>query len=160
VRQDLGCGSQWTRISILIGASLFILALTGSAILIPQLRLLHLLQALIYVAVIVLTRRNSPWGFGAGVFIAAAWNGLSLFVTHLIQAGAAQLWSLVRTGHVSRPDTLMVLVGGIGHFVLIIASIAGFFQLKPRMKQWGQFSLGGLLALAYFALIIVTAAPR
>jgi hypothetical protein len=127
---------------------------------IPQLRLLHSLQVLIYVVVLVLTRRNSPWGFGAGVFIAAAWNGLNLFVTHLIQAGARQLWTLLRTGHVSRPDTLMMLVGGVGHFLLIIACIAGWVQLKPGVKQWGQFIGGGLLALAYFALIIVTTAPH
>jgi hypothetical protein len=160
MRQDFGSWSFWTRISILIGVGLFILALTGSAVLIPQLRLLHLLQALIYVAVLVLTRRNSPSGFGAGVFIAAVWNGQSLFVTHLIQAGAGQFWTLLLTGHVSRPDTLMVLVGSIGHFILIIACIAGFIQLKPRMKQWGQFFGGGLLALAYFALIVITTAPH
>ncbi len=59
--------SRWIRASIPIGAGLFILALALSATLIPQLRLLHILQALIYLAVIVLTRRNSPWGFGAGV---------------------------------------------------------------------------------------------
>jgi len=41
-----------------------------------------------YVAVIVLTRRNSPWGFGAGVIVPTAWNCLGLFITHLIQGGA------------------------------------------------------------------------
>src|ERR1039457_5406828 len=56
MRQDFGSRPVWTRVSILIGVGLFILGLTGSAILIPQLRLLHLLQALIYVAILVLTR--------------------------------------------------------------------------------------------------------
>jgi hypothetical protein len=81
-------------------------------------------------------------------------------VTHLFQAGAVQLWSLVRTDHVSRPETLMVMVGALAHFLLIIAGMAGFIQLRPRMKQWGQFFAGGLLALAYFALIIAIAAPH
>jgi len=153
-------GSRLTNVSIAIGVGLFILALVLSAAFVPQLRLLHLFQALIYVAVIVLTRRNSPWGFGVGVIIPAAWNCLNLFVTHLFQAGAGEFWSLLSTGHVSRPDTLMVMVGGVAHFVLIIACMAGFLQLRPRMKQWGQFFGGGLLASAYFALIIVTTAPR
>jgi len=152
--------SRLTNVSIAIGVGLFILALVFSAVFVPQLRLLHLFQALIYVAVIVLTRRNSPWGFGVGVIIPAAWNCLNLFVTHLFQAGAGEFWSLLSTGHVSRPDTLMVMIGGVAHFVLIIACMAGFLQLRPRMKQWGQFFGGGLLALAYFALIIVTTAPR
>ncbi len=151
--------SRWVRVSIPISAGLFILALALSAVLIPQLRLLHLLQALIYVAVIVLTRRNSAWGFGAGVVVPTAWNCLGLFITHLIQAGAGQFWLLLRTGHVSRPDTLAVLLGGVAHFLLIIACIAGFLQLRPGRKQWAQFFAGGLLAMAYFALIIVTTAP-
>ncbi len=145
---------------ISIAAGLFILCLVLSAVIVPQLRLLHVFQALIYVAVIALTRRNSPWGFGIGVIIPVAWNCLNLFVTHLFQAGAAQFWSLVRTGRVSRPDTLLVTIGSMAHFLLIIACMAGFIQLQPRMKQWGQFFAGGFLALAYFGLVIAVAAPR
>jgi hypothetical protein len=153
-------GTRWTFVLISIGVGVFILALTLSAVFVPQLRLLHLFQALIYVAVIVLTKRNSQWGFGVGVIIPAAWNCLNLFVTHLFQAGAGQLWSLVRTGHLSRPDTLMVMIGSVAHFLLIIACMTGFIQLRPRMKQWGQFFAGGFLALAYFALIVFITAPH
>lgn len=92
--------------------------------------------------------------------IPTAWNCLSLFVTHLFQKGAVQLWSLVRTEHLSQPDALMVMVGGVAHFLLIAACLAGFLQLRPHAKQWGQFFGGGILALAYFALIIAIAAPR
>jgi hypothetical protein len=151
---------RWVRVSIPIAAGLFVLALIGSAVLIPQLRFLHLLQALIYVAIIVLTRRNSAWGYGAGVIIALLWNGLNLFVTHLFQAGAEEFWSLLRTGHVSRPDTLLVLVGGVAHFLLIVVCMAGFLELRPTGKHWGQFFAGGLLVFAYMVLIVVTAAPR
>jgi len=147
-------------VSIFVGVGLFLFALAGSAVLIPGLRLLHLFQALIYVAVLVLTRRNSAWGFGAGVIIPVLWNGLSLFVTHLFQAGVGQLWSLLRGGHVSQPDALMVMVGGVAHFLLILACMAGFLQLRPGRKQWGQFFGGGLLALAYFILIVAIMAPR
>jgi len=169
MRQNPAGGSRWTRVSISIGVGFFIFALAVSAFFVPQLRLLHVFQALIYVAVIVLTRRNSPWGFGIGVIIPTAWNCLNLFVTHLFQKGAVQFWSLVRTGqfwfllrtgHVSRPETMMVMVGGVAHFLLIVACVAGFLQLRPRGKQWGQFFGGGVLASAYFALIIAIAAPR
>jgi hypothetical protein len=148
------------RVTIPVGVGLFIVALTLSAVFVPQLRLLHVFQALIYVAVIALTRRNSAWGFGVGVVIAVFWNGLNLFVTHLFQAGAGQFSSLLRTGHVSRPDSLMVLVGGVAHALLIMACMAGFLQLRPGLKQWGQFLAGGVLALAYLMLIVVTTAPH
>ena len=152
--------SSRVRVSIAIGVALFILALAVSAAVVPQLRLLHLFQALIYVAVIVLTRRNSAWGFGVGVIIPVLWNAFNLFVTHLFQAGAEQFWSLICTGYVSRPDTLMVFVGGMAHFMLIVACVAGFLESRPGMKRWGQFLAGGLLALGYFILIVVTTAPR
>ena len=80
MKQNSATGSPWVQVSILVGVGLFILALTLSAIFVPSLRLLHLFQSLIYVAVIVLTRRNSAWGFGMGVIIAVFWNGLNLFV--------------------------------------------------------------------------------
>jgi hypothetical protein len=151
---------RWVRVSIPIGVVLFLFALAGSAFLIPQLRILHVLQAMIYVAIFLLARRNSPWGFGIGAIIPTAWNCLNLFVTHLFQEGIVQLWSLIRTGRVSRPDTLTVMIGGMAHFLLIAACLAGFLQLRPRAKQWSQFFGGGLLALAYFAVIIAVAAPR
>lgn len=81
----------WTRIWIPIGAGLFILALAGSAVVVPQLRLLHAFQALIYVAVVLLARRQSALGFGAGIAIAVAWDGLQIFITHLAQAGAREI---------------------------------------------------------------------
>src|SRR5215469_10351154 len=124
--QDPVVGNLWTRTWIPIGAGLFIVALAVSAMVVPQLRLLHLLQALIYVVVVILARRNSAWGFGAGFTVAVAWNSLNLFVTHLMQAGGVEFWSFLRTGHVRRLDTMMVPLGGIGHFILLVACLTAF----------------------------------
>jgi hypothetical protein len=152
--------SHWIRVWIPIGAGLFIFALIGSAVAIPQLRLLHAFQALIYVAVILLARRGHASGFGAGITIAVAWNSLQLFITHLMQAGAHELWTFLGTGQLRRPDTLLVFVGGIGHFVLIVACVAAFRQLRPGKTEWRQFLAGGLLVLAYFGVIVATMRPR
>jgi hypothetical protein len=102
---------------------------------------------------IPLARRNSAWGFGAGFTIAVAWNSLQLFITHLVQAGAHELWILISTGQLRRPDTLLVFVGAIGQFVLIVACLVAFRQVHPGKKQWWQFLAGGLLVLAYFGAI-------
>jgi hypothetical protein len=67
---------------------------------------------------------------------------------------------MIHAVHVSKPDTLMVMVGCVAHFLLIVACMASFLQLQPRGKQWRQFFGGGILALAYFALIIAVAGPR
>ena len=156
---NAGPGSWSTRVCIPIAAGLFVLALTVSAIVVPQLRLLHLLQALIYVAVVILAWRKSSWGFGAGVTIASFWNSLNLFVTHLMQAGAMAFWSFLDTGQVRRLDTMMVTLAGLAHFVLIVGCLIAF--LDPRTdSKWWKFVAGGVSVLAYLAIIIAIARPR
>jgi len=151
---------RWISISIPVGVGVFLLALTGSAIAVPPLRLLHLLQSLIYIGILLFARRNSPWGYGVAVFISTAWNCLNLFVTHLFATGAGLLWTFIDTGRLSRPDTVMVFMGSLAHYLLIVACMAGFLQLRPDKKQWYQFFGGGLLVLVYMAIIILIAAPR
>ena len=108
---------RWINVSILIGAGSFIFALILSAVFDPKIRLLHTLQALIYVAVIVLTRRDSAWGFGAGCIIAAFWNYLNLFVTTFIKAGLHQFSTWLRTGQIHRPDLMIAVIAGGGPFL-------------------------------------------
>jgi len=106
-----------------------------SALVVPQLRLLHLLHALIYVVVVALAHRNSAWGFGGGFTVAVAWNCLNLFVTHLMQAGGVAFWSFLRTGYVRRLDTMMVTLGGIGHCILIVACLAALLELRTGISN-------------------------
>jgi hypothetical protein len=143
-----------------LGAGLFIAALVGSAVVAPQLRLLHALQSLIYVAVILLARKDSALGYGAGITIAVTWDGIEWLGPHLIQAGAHELWTLLSTGHLGRPETLMVFIGAIAHIVLILACLAAFRRLPPGKKEWRQFLAGGLLVLAYFAVIVAILRPH
>jgi hypothetical protein len=152
-------GRSSTRVWIPFGAALFLIALRVSALAVPQLRFLHILQRGIYVAIIILATRNSPWAFGAGVAVAVVWNSLNLFITHLMQTGALAFWSFVRTGQMRRLVPMMVTLGRIGHFILIVACLDAFIQLQDDRK-WRKFLAGGVLALAYFALIVAVARPR
>ena len=147
---------RWIRVAVVAGASSFILALVVSAIFDPTIRILHTLQALIYVAVIVLARRSSPWGFGAGFVIGTFWNCINLFVTNFISAGVHQLWTLVTTGTLPRPDLLVAVVAGGGHLLLIIGCVAGFLRQRPGGREWARFWAGGAIAVGYFVVIIFT----
>src|SRR5262245_59813075 len=153
-----------TRVWIPIAAALFTVALIVSAVVLPELRLLHVLQALIYVAIVILARRNSMWAIGAGVTIAVVWNGLNLLVTHNMQRGAELLWSFLRTGQMEPGPhpivPMMVLLGGIGHFVLIGACLAALFDRRIDDKKPWKMVAGGVSVLAYLALIIIDCAPR
>jgi hypothetical protein len=146
--------------SIVIGARLFIFALFLSAVYEPRIRVLHALQALIYIAVIVLARRNSLWGYGAGFVISAFWNYINLFVTTFIRAGVEQLLGFIQTGRVTRPDLALSLIAASGHFLLIAACMVGFLRNRPKLSEWAQFVGGGVLAVAYFIVIIVTTGPQ
>src|ERR1700733_2820138 len=153
-------GSSSTRLWTPIGAGLFLIALAVSAVAIPVLRPLHFLQALIYVAVVILARRNNVFALGAGFTIAVAWNCLEFFGPHLMQAGAVMFWSFLHTGQVQHLETMMVPIGGIGHFILIIACLTALFQQTTDTKKWRKFLAGGVLVLGYFALIVAVARPR
>lgn len=146
--------------SVLVGAGCFLFALFLSAVFDPRIRLLHVLQALIYIAVIVLTRKTSAWGFGAGCVIALFWNYINLFVTTFFQAGVQQLTILLQTGQLHRPDLLIAVIAVAGHFLLIIACLAGFLRTRPGGRAWGQFMAGGALAIGYFVAIIITTGPQ
>jgi hypothetical protein len=87
---------RWIAIAIPASSSFFILALFIAACVVPSLRLLHALQALIYVAVIFLTRRKSPWGFGVGRIIGVFWNYI------FIRGAKADIWAFL-TGRVIDP---------------------------------------------------------
>ena len=160
MKTDFPAVSPWTRVWIPIGAAVFVVALIVSAWAVPQLRPLHFLQALIYVAVVILASQNNALGFGAGVTVAVAWNCLNLLVTHLIQEGAVAFWSFLHTGRLRRVDTIMVTLGGIGHFILILSCLAAVLQQPSERKKWLRFVAGGVAALAYLVLIVAIARPR
>ena len=150
----------WVDRFILVGAGLFIFALVVSAIFDPTIRILHAFQTLIYIAVIVLTRRGSAWGFGAGCIIAAFWNYINLFITTFIKGGLQELARFFQTGELHRPDLLIAVIAGGGHFLLIIGCLAGFLRTRPGVRRWSEFVAGGGVAVAYLAAIIVTTGPQ
>jgi hypothetical protein len=55
---------------------------------------------------------------------------------------------------------MMVPIGGIGHFILIIACLTALFHEGTDTKKWWKFIGGGVLVLGYFALIVAIARPR
>jgi hypothetical protein len=153
-------GRRWVRPAIVVGAALFLLALVVSAVLDPSIRVLHALQSLIYVAVVVLTRRNSPWGYGAGVVVSAFWNGVNLLITDFISNGFGELIGLLQTGRIARPDQFVAVIAAAGHFVLIAACLIGFLETRPRAREWAKFIGGAVLAIAYLVAIIFMTGPQ
>lgn len=150
-----GAHPRWIQTTIDAGAVLFLFALVASAVLDPAIRVLHTLQALIYIVVMMKTRRGSAWAFGAGCLVAVFWNSINLFVTSFVRAGVDQLWTLIATGQAPRPDLLVAVPAAGGHFVLIAGCVAGFIRTRPAARDWMRFIAGGVIAIAYLVAIIV-----
>ena len=143
--------ATWIKASIIAGSAMFIFALAVSAFFAPQWRALHVMQALPYVAVIILTGRRSAWGYGAGVFMACFWNFLVLFRSPV---GVALIH-----GAVQQPDIALQLFAALGHFLIIVACLVGFLRTRPAAHQWREFVAGGAIAIGYLLAMVWTVGP-
>jgi hypothetical protein len=150
--------ATWINTFIVAGSVMFIVALAVSALFAPQWRILHLLQGSIYIVMIILTRRQSAWGFGAGALVATFWNGLVLLRSPVGPEGLHAIESLLRGGS-APPDILLQLFGACGHFLIIAACLVGFLRLRPAAREWGQFVGGGVLAIAFLLVMAFTVGP-
>jgi hypothetical protein len=137
---------------------MFVFGLAISAAFAPEWRVLHVLQALIYVALVATTRRKSALGFGAGLAVAAFWNALSV-VTGAARDGIQELGTLARTGHTQHPDVLLSLFAACGHVLIIIGCVVGFIRIRPIARQWAQLLVGGVVALGYLIAIVFIFGP-
>lgn len=143
--------ARWVNASIVVGSVMFMLGLAVSAFFAPQWRVLHVMQALPYVVVIILARRASPWGFGAGVIMACFWNFLVLV--------RSPVGSALVHGDVGQPDIALQLFAALGHCVLIVGCLVGFARTRPAGRQWAEFFAGGILAVGYLLVMVWTVGP-
>lgn len=151
-------GLDWTIVASCLA---FIFVLAESAYFEPPIRTLHFFQALIYVAVIVLALRHSKWGYGAGIAIAAFWNGINIFVTTFIRNGFAEWGRFLSTGHIRNPVVFVAAPAGIAHAVLIVSCLFAYARLRD--KRWSDLAvllISGILAIGYFVAIIVVFGPQ
>ena len=148
---------KWINGMIAIGSAMFVFGLAVSAAFAPEWRVLHLLQAFIYVSVVVLTRRKNPAGFGAGLAVAVFWN--TLLLTTAPHDILQELRTLVLTGRPQRPDLLLSLFAGCGHLLIILACVFGFGRIRPTARQWVTLGIGSVVALTYLLAIVFIVGP-
>lgn len=146
---------SWIQWLIAGSCAVFIFVLGLSAVYDPSIRVLHMFQALIYVGVIILSRKNSAWGYGAGCLIAALWNWTNLVHTTFIANGFRELLAALHTGQIRRPDQLIAVLAATAHFVLIASCLLAYLRIPPKdSSDLLKFLGGGFIAIAYFVGII------
>ncbi len=108
---------------ITIGGSFFILALAVSAAFIPEIRLLHVVQAALYVATILLSLRRSRWGYFLGASIAGFWTIVALIGSPLFAELIAQP---------TRPDLVLQGLAWLANLAVVIGAILAYNKLPDR----------------------------
>jgi hypothetical protein len=151
--------AKWINACILFGSGTLVFGLVVSAVFAPEWRVLHALQALIYVMVVGLTRKRSAYGFGAGISVAVFWNSIFIFGSTIISDAVNDLWATIRAGSAPRPDLFLQLLAFGGHMLVIVACLVGFLQTRPGRRQWGQFVAGGGLVIGYLVAIVFATGP-
>jgi len=133
----------------------FILILMEAGYFDREVRVLHVFQSLIYVAVIVLSLRHNKWGYGIGLSIAVAWNALNLLNGFVFDAGFREWASFLRTGHITNPVWWVAPPAWFVHVALIICLISAYLRLPTKKLSDIAILIGSfVLTIGYFLLII------
>jgi hypothetical protein len=137
---------------IAIGGGVFILSLAISAVFVPDIRWLHLFQASMYVAAIVLSFRRSRWGYFIGVSAAGLWNYLGLFASTLF----ADLME-----HPDRPDVLLQVIAWLANLLVIIGCVWAYARRSsPQRGDLVRFVATFVLTTAFLAAAIAIFSPH
>jgi hypothetical protein len=132
---------------ILLGGAFFIVSLAVSALFVPEIRALHVVQAFMYVAIILLSARRNRWGYFIGAATAGFWNLTALF-------GSVLFAELI--AHPSRPDLVLQGLAWLANFALVSGSVLGYRRLSTAPADAGRFALAFAASTAF--LIAATAA--
>jgi hypothetical protein len=136
---------------ITVGGSVFIFALAVSAVFVPEIRWLHVVQALLYVAAILLSIRRSRWGYFLGASTASLWNALATFASPLFVELA---------DHPLRPDAILQGLAWLANLAVVVGCVWGYVRLTTR-SGWdlGRFLLTFVGATAFLVGATALLAP-
>lgn len=110
---------------ITTGSAFFILALTVSAVFVPELRGLHAAQAAMYLSAIYLSIRQDPWGYFIGASAAGFWDATALFGSPLF----VELFSQWRS------DSVLQGLAWLANLAIVVGSVLGYRRLGVRSRH-------------------------
>src|SRR5262249_8418590 len=122
-----------------ICALAFVVVLAAAAWFDASIRVLHMFEAIPYLAAAALCRPASRHGFALGIATGGAWFWMGAFGTRFVNNGFEQLTHWIRSGQLERPDLLLAVPAAISTLGLVLFSIVGYARLPTR--QWRDVGL-------------------
>jgi hypothetical protein len=142
-------------------AAAFVAILAISAYWDPTIGVLHVFEAIPYIAAGVLCLRQHKFGYMLGAASGAFWLWCAGTLTTFVRNGFDRLAMLLRTGTVDRPDVLIAAPAALATGGLVVFSLWGYTRLAN--KSWADLvRLVATFALvfAFFLAIFAVFAPR
>ncbi len=136
---------------ITVGAGVFIFVLAVSAVFVPAIRWLHVAQASMYVAAVLLSSRRSPWGHFVGASAAGLWNVLAMFASPLF---------VELIDHPTRPDLLLQGFAWLANLAVVVGSAWAYSRLTTKSRRdIGRLAIAFVGATAFLIGATAILAP-
>lgn len=146
---------------IVSGGCAFIFVLGLSAYWEADIRWLHFFQALMYVATIILSLRQSRWGLFIGFSAAFLWDYANVFATTFFFNGLQQFAQWLHTGHLAKPDLLIAVPAWFSNFLVVIGCVWAYSRQREKpFGDIGKLVLTFALTTGFFALDMAIFQPR
>lgn len=146
---------------ILIGGSVFVFVLGLSAYWQSDIRWLHVFQAWMYVAAVILNLRGSRWGFFIGFSAAGLWDYMNIFATTFFFNGLQQITLWLDTGHFARPELLIAVPAWFSNLMVVIGCVWAYSrQPEKSLSDLGKLVAAFVLTTAFFAADMALFQPR
>jgi len=140
---------------------LFVAVLAIAAYWDPSIRVLHLFEAIPYLAAATLILGRHKAGYVLGATFGAFWLWMAGFLTTFIANGFQRFVALLRTGSVDRWDLFLAVPAAIGAGGLLVFSIASYARSYNKSAH-DLFALAGASAgtAVFFIGIFYLFAPQ
>jgi hypothetical protein len=122
---------------------------------------LHVIEAVPYVAAAVLTLRRSTIGYALGAASGAFWLWIAAGQTTFVSNGFTLLGRLLTTGRAERWDVLIAAPAAIATGGMVVFSLWAYLQAPTRRAaDLAIFAAAAALVAAWFTASFAIAAPR
>lgn len=136
---------------ITAGCGVFIFALAVSAVFVPEVRWLHVAQAALYAATVLLSSRRSRWGYFIGVSAAGLWDALAMFASPLF---------VELIDHPGRPDLILQGLAWLANLAIVVGCVWGYRRLAIKARgDVGRLILAFVGATAFLVGATAILAP-
>lgn len=147
--------------AIAIWAGIFVLVLAIAAYWDKSIRVLHLFEAVPYLAAAALAGRRNKFGYALGAAGGAVWLAVAGRGSTFIENGFQVFARTIQQGHVVRPDILIAVPAALSTAGLLCASAIGYFKLRDRKWIDSALFVAAVVAVAgYYYVIFAALTPQ